>query len=202
MKIALLLASIATSTTTAYTTGRRVASITFAKSSHIHMSLSSSTSTQKQALISCPTTPLRDGTPHPVTGFGTYKVGFIPASASAAATDGVPTRTAAECVSDALDCGYRFLEWYVYILHFRISALVGIAMSHIFILFNMIISVPSFMEMRQRLVKLSKQVVSKGKSYFFVVKFGLLLLKREKMQFVPSWIRHLVISERTILIYI
>lgn len=110
MKIALLLASIATSTTAANTTGRRT-SIAFAKSkSYMHMS----SSTQKQALISCPTTPLRDGTPHPVIGFGTYKVGFIPASASAAATDGVPKRTAEECVSDALDCGYRFLEWYVH----------------------------------------------------------------------------------------
>jgi len=118
MKIALLLASIATSTTAANTTGRITASIAFAKSSHMHMSdvnmSSSSTSTQKQALISCPTTPLRDGTPHPVIGFGTYKVGFIPASASAADTDGVPQRTAEECVSDALDCGYRFLEWYVH----------------------------------------------------------------------------------------
>ena len=112
MKIALLLASIATSTTAANNTGRRAASIAFAKSSRMHMS-SSSTSTQKQALISCPTTPLRDGTPHPVIGFGTYKVGFIPASASAAATDGIPKRTAEECVADALDCGYRFLEWYV-----------------------------------------------------------------------------------------
>ena len=111
MKIALLLASIATSTTAANTTGRRT-SIAFAKSkSYMHMS----SSTQKQALISCPTTPLRDGTPHPVIGFGTYKVGFIPASASAAATDKLnqSQRTAEECVSDALDCGYRFLEWYV-----------------------------------------------------------------------------------------
>ena len=116
MKIALLLASIATSTTAANITGRRAASIAFAKSSYMHMSSSSTsyTSTQKQALISCPTTPLRDGTPHPMIGFGTYKVGFIPASASAAATDGVPIRTAAECVSDALDFGYRFLEWYVH----------------------------------------------------------------------------------------
>ena len=114
MKIALLLASIATLTTAA-NTSRRAASIAFAKSSHMHMS--SSTPTQKQALLSCPTTPLRDGTPHPVIGFGTYKVGFIPASASAAATDEVPQRTAEECVSDALDCGYRFLEWYVHLAY-------------------------------------------------------------------------------------
>jgi diketogulonate reductase-like aldo/keto reductase len=63
--------------------------------------------------IVCPTIPLRDGTPHPSIGFGTYKVGFIPASASsavAATTQEEPQRTASECVADALACGYRFLE--------------------------------------------------------------------------------------------
>lgn len=72
----------------------------------------SSSSEQKQTLLSCPTIPLRDGTSHPAIGFGTYKVGFIPASASAAvagATD-EQQRTAEECVRDALDVGYRFLE--------------------------------------------------------------------------------------------
>jgi len=50
---------------------------------------------------------------HPQIGFGTYKVGFIPASASAAVAKEAPTtveRTAEECVSDALSVGYRFLE--------------------------------------------------------------------------------------------
>jgi len=61
---------------------------------------------------------------HPAIGFGTYKVGFIPASASsAAATASLTTnsstettttttneRTAKECVLDALETGYRFLE--------------------------------------------------------------------------------------------
>jgi diketogulonate reductase-like aldo/keto reductase len=55
---------------------------------------------------------------HPAIGFGTYKVGFIPASASSAAvaneapttTTTVVERTAEECVSDALSVGYRFLE--------------------------------------------------------------------------------------------
>jgi diketogulonate reductase-like aldo/keto reductase len=50
---------------------------------------------------------------HPAIGFGTYKVGFIPASASAAVANEAPKtveRTAEECVSDALDVGYRFLE--------------------------------------------------------------------------------------------
>ncbi|KAL7456217.1 hypothetical protein ACHAWC_007737 [Mediolabrus comicus] len=69
---------------------------------------------QKQSLIDCPTIPLRDGTSHPAIGFGTYKVGFIPASASSAvAAGGVssePQRTAEECVLDALNVGYRFLE--------------------------------------------------------------------------------------------
>merc|ERR1719355_66534 len=50
---------------------------------------------------------------HPPIGFGTYKVGFIPASASTVTAGGTQKeieRTAAECVKDALDCGYRFLE--------------------------------------------------------------------------------------------
>jgi diketogulonate reductase-like aldo/keto reductase len=53
-----------------------------------------------------------DGTPHPLIGFGTYKVGFIPASASSAATSSTSgiTRTAEQCITDALDCGYRFFE--------------------------------------------------------------------------------------------
>lgn len=68
---------------------------------------------QKQALLSCPTLSLRDGTAHPAIGFGTYKVGFIPASASsavAAGGGGGTQRTAEECVRDALEVGYRFLE--------------------------------------------------------------------------------------------
>ena len=76
----------------------------------------SSTESSKTTLLDCPTIPLRDGTNHPAIGFGTYKVGFIPASASSAAAttaSSAPTqveRTAEECVSDALDVGYRFLE--------------------------------------------------------------------------------------------
>eukprot|EP00984_Skeletonema_dohrnii_P010954 scaffold4319_cov133-Skeletonema_dohrnii-CCMP3373.AAC.8 len=76
--------------------------------------MSTQTPEQKQSLIDCPTIPLRDGTSHPAIGFGTYKVGFIPASASSAvaaagATD-EPQRTAEDCVTDALNSGYRFLE--------------------------------------------------------------------------------------------
>jgi diketogulonate reductase-like aldo/keto reductase len=72
-----------------------------------------SSTDSKTVLLNCPTIPLRDGTSHPAIGFGTYKVGFIPASASSAAASPAPTsveRTAEECVSDALDVGYRFLE--------------------------------------------------------------------------------------------
>ena len=47
-------------------------------------------------------------------GFGTYKVGFIPASASAAAGGqqqaGGTEVTARQCVKLALDVGYRFLD--------------------------------------------------------------------------------------------
>jgi len=67
----------------------------------------------KEALINCPTIPLKDGTKHPAISFGTYKVGFIPASASSAVTTGGAggtERTAEECVSDALSVGYRSLE--------------------------------------------------------------------------------------------
>eukprot|EP00559_Dactyliosolen_fragilissimus_P005104 CAMPEP_0184855008 /NCGR_PEP_ID=MMETSP0580-20130426/362_1 /TAXON_ID=1118495 /ORGANISM="Dactyliosolen fragilissimus" /LENGTH=329 /DNA_ID=CAMNT_0027349415 /DNA_START=264 /DNA_END=1253 /DNA_ORIENTATION=+ len=71
-----------------------------------------------ESLINCPTLKLRDGTPHPAIGFGTYKVGFIPASASSATTastscsndDKKEDRTAEDCVTDALAVGYRFLE--------------------------------------------------------------------------------------------
>eukprot|EP00541_Cyclophora_tenuis_P017558 CAMPEP_0116564676 /NCGR_PEP_ID=MMETSP0397-20121206/13439_1 /TAXON_ID=216820 /ORGANISM="Cyclophora tenuis, Strain ECT3854" /LENGTH=330 /DNA_ID=CAMNT_0004091293 /DNA_START=28 /DNA_END=1020 /DNA_ORIENTATION=- len=70
------------------------------------------TDESRQTLLNCPTIPLRDGMAHPAIGFGTYKVGFIPASASSAVSSGDTTiqRTAKECVVDALDCGYRFLE--------------------------------------------------------------------------------------------
>ena len=72
--------------------------------------MTSSSSDSTAALLNCPSIPLRDGIPHPAIGFGTYKVGFIPASASAAASESAPQRTARECVADALSVGYRFLE--------------------------------------------------------------------------------------------
>ena len=65
-------------------------------------------------MSACPTIDLNDGTKHPVIGFGTYKVGFIPASASAAAGGqqqaGGTETTARECVRQALEVGYRFLD--------------------------------------------------------------------------------------------
>lgn len=88
-----------------------VTSISASSGRSFSSSLAMSTK-QKEALLSCPTVPLRDGTPHPAIGFGTYKVGFIPASASAAVagTETGVQRTAEECVRDALEVGYRFLE--------------------------------------------------------------------------------------------
>lgn len=71
--------------------------------------------------IDCPTIALRNGMEHPAICFGTYKVGFVPASASSAVaaagsssgsvgeTSG-PQRTAREGVADALAVGYRALE--------------------------------------------------------------------------------------------
>mmetsp|Transcript_27407 Transcript_27407/g.63672 ORF Transcript_27407/g.63672 Transcript_27407/m.63672 type:complete len:367 (+) Transcript_27407:44-1144(+) len=61
-----------------------------------------------------PTVELNDGTQHPMIGYGTYKVGFVPASASAAAgglqTPGETQVTARACVGEALAAGYRFLD--------------------------------------------------------------------------------------------
>lgn len=47
------------------------------------------------------------------TGYGTYKVGVIPASASSAAGGAPPPTDAAspaECVRQAIECGYRFID--------------------------------------------------------------------------------------------
>ena len=60
---------------------------------------------------------LNDGRQHPLVGYGTYKVGFVPASASSVVSEAAvgdaakaPEVTAAECVEVALDVGYRFLD--------------------------------------------------------------------------------------------
>ena len=66
------------------------------------------------APLAVPTLNLADGNPHPMLGYGTYKVGFVPASASAAAAGaedaGATAVSARGCVRDALEVGYRFLD--------------------------------------------------------------------------------------------
>lgn len=63
-------------------------------------------------LASRPLITLSDGTCHPSIGFGTYKCGSIPASASASASSntGEASPPARDIVSEALACGYRFLD--------------------------------------------------------------------------------------------
>jgi diketogulonate reductase-like aldo/keto reductase len=90
-------------------------STSFYKNTALRMSSSSSASASASSLLlNCPTITLSNGMAHPAIGFGTYKVGFIPASASAAVTGQQAQqgaeRTAQECVADALSVGYRFLE--------------------------------------------------------------------------------------------
>jgi len=115
-RFALLVTATATSTprpTTAFSfLGSNLSRFLSAQSSTGLRMSSSSSSSSSSSLIAAPTIPLRNGMAHPCIGFGTYKVGFIPASASAvtAGTQAGVERTAAECVGDALDCGYRFLE--------------------------------------------------------------------------------------------
>ena len=62
---------------------------------------------------SVPTVKLNDGALHPVVGYGTYKVGVVPASASSAVAAGSTDTDAvnpADCVAQALELGYRFLD--------------------------------------------------------------------------------------------
>ncbi|KAL3925278.1 MAG: hypothetical protein SGILL_000519 [Bacillariaceae sp.] len=113
MRLALILSSAASTprftlsfACQSVSSSRDLSTTTRASSSNA-IRMSSSTS-----LKNPPTLPLRNGMEHPAIGFGTYKVGFIPASASAAVAGqekGVE-RTAEECVTDALSVGYRFLE--------------------------------------------------------------------------------------------
>jgi len=56
---------------------------------------------------------LSDNMQHPIVGYGTYKVGVVPASASSAVAAGSTDTEAvnpAECVATALSLGYRFLD--------------------------------------------------------------------------------------------
>jgi diketogulonate reductase-like aldo/keto reductase len=87
------------------TAGRAIPTSSFASQFRTYTSKSLS-------MINAPDITLSNGLKHPSIGFGTYKVGFIPSSASSVTveSDTVVKRTARECIIDALDCGYRFLE--------------------------------------------------------------------------------------------
>ena len=63
-----------------------------------------------RALSMAATTTLNDGHTHPLVGYGTYKVGVMPASASGAATDVVEAVNPADCVAEAVGLGYRFID--------------------------------------------------------------------------------------------
>jgi len=63
-----------------------------------------------KSALDIPTLTLREGTLHPQLAYGTYKVGYMPPSASAASTQAVGSRTAYDCVQDALEVGYRAFE--------------------------------------------------------------------------------------------
>lgn len=79
----------------------------------LRMMSSSSPAELAASLANAATIPLRNGMAHPSVGFGTYKVGFIHAFASAVAAGTQRTsdsRAASEYVKHALDCGYQFLE--------------------------------------------------------------------------------------------
>lgn len=53
---------------------------------------------------------LNDGRPHPAIGFGTYKCGVVPASATAGTGAPVEVRSARQIISDAVDVGYRMFD--------------------------------------------------------------------------------------------
>ena len=64
-----------------------------------------------RCIVDAPVLTLNDGRAHPQLGYGTYKVGFVPASASGAG--GVAMGQggdAKEIVRAALELGYRFLD--------------------------------------------------------------------------------------------
>eukprot|EP00286_Rhodomonas_abbreviata_P022500 CAMPEP_0181301160 /NCGR_PEP_ID=MMETSP1101-20121128/7273_1 /TAXON_ID=46948 /ORGANISM="Rhodomonas abbreviata, Strain Caron Lab Isolate" /LENGTH=320 /DNA_ID=CAMNT_0023406441 /DNA_START=18 /DNA_END=980 /DNA_ORIENTATION=+ len=54
---------------------------------------------------------LNNGTLHPLIGFGTYKVGFVPASSNTADVPGhPPDRQPKDIIKDALATGYRYID--------------------------------------------------------------------------------------------
>lgn len=66
----------------------------------------------QRSALAFPSVTLNDGTTSPLIGYGTYKVGFVPASASSATAGAAaaPERTARECIGEALEVGYRFFD--------------------------------------------------------------------------------------------
>lgn len=62
------------------------------------------------ASLSTRTITLPSGAPHPPLGFGTYKLGVIPASAAGAAASTASPGDAQAVVATALKAGYRFLD--------------------------------------------------------------------------------------------
>eukprot|EP01046_Picozoa_sp_COSAG06_P065643 COSAG06_NODE_16215_length_1013_cov_1.147702_1_plen_161_part_10 len=68
-------------------------------------------SKRARCIVDSPSIALNDGTSHPQLGYGTYKVGFVPASASG--SGGVATGAGGDAkgtVPAALELGYRFLD--------------------------------------------------------------------------------------------
>lgn len=63
-------------------------------------------------VVSIPTLVLNDGTVHPLVGFGTYKIGFIPASASSAggAASEFNPEVMLRVFNDAVSVGYTFFD--------------------------------------------------------------------------------------------
>ena len=54
---------------------------------------------------------LSDGSLHPMAGFGTYKIGFVPASSNTAGQAGHdPKRDPKEIIKDAVAAGYRYID--------------------------------------------------------------------------------------------
>lgn len=66
-------------------------------------------SSPTETLLKCPRIKLSNGVLHPQIGFGTYKVGYIPPSASSSAS-GKVIRSAYEVILDAIDTGYRSFD--------------------------------------------------------------------------------------------
>jgi diketogulonate reductase-like aldo/keto reductase len=65
-------------------------------------------------MAASPPIVLNDGHRHPLIGYGTYKVGVVPSSASSAASAGTVAQAEAvnpaDCVATALGLGYRFID--------------------------------------------------------------------------------------------